>query len=508
MHQLFETARFSEAGRIYDEAIQSGESSNGELDLLKAHTLFAAGRQNEALSFLLNHDPRRRDPQIYARWVAFVGNAYARLRDFESADRYFNEVSRRKVSVTDSAFVAYYRTRRYLLEHRIEDAWRTHGETLKESSLYGKIRAEHLRSFIFSQEERYEEQERSLLKVLALIGKRRAEYLEEWYWAVHTLAALARELGGPEAMTTAQREVDASVEWSPDFAINRFQALKAVGWCNALRGDQLSCFRYLRAAQETDVHLVWKAILLLDRSYFASSIGESQWSRNEMQAAEDLMSTIDWNQCHGEERIALLLLAELLAPIDNAKAAQYLEKFCAEHKINSPSLHFSSDNRMEAMMNYTRGIVTLFANKKQTAESALKRAWGTFDRIGYGWRAARAAIALYESSGKSRWLHLAEEKLDAFSDSWLMRNFETARKTTLTRPAISPMQGRVLELLCRGFSTADIAAELGRSSYTVRNHIKLLFKAYKVRTRHALVAAASNASREVGYSSGQGFSSV
>ncbi|MBD5657068.1 MAG: helix-turn-helix transcriptional regulator [Candidatus Eremiobacteraeota bacterium] len=65
-----------------------------------------------------------------------------------------------------------------------------------------------------------------------------------------------------------------------------------------------------------------------------------------------------------------------------------------------------------------------------------------------------------------------------------------AELATLTKA-----QRAVYDLLVRGRSTSEIAAELGRSEFTVRNHIKVIFKAFRVNSRPALLARVSGTDR-------------
>ncbi len=46
-------------------------------------------------------------------------------------------------------------------------------------------------------------------------------------------------------------------------------------------------------------------------------------------------------------------------------------------------------------------------------------------------------------------------------------------------------------MLIAGRSTGDVAAALGRSVFTVRNHIRAIFLAFDVKSRAALVAEAA-----------------
>ena len=98
----------------------------------------------------------------------------------------------------------------------------------------------------------------------------------------------------------------------------------------------------------------------------------------------------------------------------------YLARYKGLDKIRSPLLLFAFDHRLEAYAAYTEGIVRL-AGRGSGAEEAFRAAWVIFDRIGFHWRAARTALRLLEVTNKDRWRHLAEDKLEAFPNSWLAR---------------------------------------------------------------------------------------
>jgi DNA-binding NarL/FixJ family response regulator len=56
--------------------------------------------------------------------------------------------------------------------------------------------------------------------------------------------------------------------------------------------------------------------------------------------------------------------------------------------------------------------------------------------------------------------------------------------------SLAPMQRLVLEEICKGKTTRQIAEGLHRSKHTISNHVKVIFKAFAVRSRSALVAEA------------------
>jgi DNA-binding CsgD family transcriptional regulator len=355
-----------------------------------------------------------------------------------------------------------------------------------------KIAREMLRSFILCQEEQYRASAESLIKAISLIGKQREKHLEAWFHAVQNLALLAREIAFDEAATLAREEVDQPIEWPEDFQAQRFQALKAVGWTCALRGDMLGCFRYFRSAERAVPNKAFEAILRLDRSYFAQIAGEQNWALDEIAKAEAIAVDVDWSALSGDERVGLLLLAQATASIDPEKGRYYIARYKGLDQIRSPLHLFAFDHRIEAMAAYAEGVVRVAARDGGT-EDAFRKAWVVFDRIGFDWRAAQTALRLFDVTAKDRWLHLAEDKLEGLTRSWLAQ--ETRERNEPPRPPsvkLPPMQDKVFGMLCRKMTTAEIATELGLSQHTIRNHLKAVFRSYGVNSRAALVAEAAS----------------
>jgi DNA-binding CsgD family transcriptional regulator len=486
MRRLYAQAQFLAAGDVYDAAVEDGARPPYEADLLAARILLKRD-ENSAVAFLIRRPPRASAPRERAEWAMLLGIGYARMRDFERADHHFEITRRVAKTPADRAILAYHVARRYLLENRTSDARQAADEMSRDNSLGTKIKWEMIDSYILSYEERYHEEAESLIRAIHLIKKRRNEHLEEWFHAVQNLALLGRELPFDEAVELARSEIDEDVEWPQDFAIQHFQALKAVGWSCALRGDLLGCFRYLRGAERTHPSAAFEVIFLLDRAYFARIVGENNWACNELVKAEVTADRIDWNELHGEERVGLLLLAEAMAEYNPEKAHYYLARYKGLDKIRSPLLLIPFDQRCEAFAAYSEGIVKLKSGEPG-AEEALRKAWIVFDRIGYEWRAGRTALSLLDATKKDRWGHLAEDKLEPYPQSWLAHE---VRERYAVRPEavkLPRMQRKVLDMLCQKMSTAEIAAALGLSQHTIRNHLKAVFRAYVVNNRAALIA--------------------
>jgi DNA-binding CsgD family transcriptional regulator/predicted negative regulator of RcsB-dependent stress response len=331
--------------------------------------------------------------------------------------------------------------------------------------------------------------------LLGALSEIRDEEPDVYLYAVLTtnIAALAVELASTELRDAALHHVD-RIAWTVDLADRHFHALRALAWRSALEGDGFNAFRRLKQALSVTLSPAWRVAALADRAYLADALGERHWAAQELRDARDLAATIDWNAVAGEEKLALPVLAELFAPRDPSVAIAYIAMFQRVGHNYPRVLSSSHDVRVEALEKYALGKVQLELGERDEAARLLTAAWEIYERLGIRWRAGRAALALAEISDPATWRSRAEEALAAYPQSWLTRgNLPTrmaiAPSSMLER--LTPAQRLVLELLVDGRSTEEITGKLGRSEFTVRNHIKALFKAYGVNSRAALIVKAT-----------------
>ncbi|HEX8806017.1 MAG TPA: LuxR C-terminal-related transcriptional regulator [Candidatus Aquilonibacter sp.] len=419
-----------------------------------------------------------------------LGSSFAELHEFETADAHF-ERARQLLdhrSFTRVASLAAARGRRYILELRIGDAWRCYEGTLVDRRIEGRIRSEHLKGAIHHAEARNSEHAASLMQVLALIGDEVDMHIALWYRTVADLGLVACEIPAPAAAATVAGALDKHPVWSAGFSTEHFYALRSLAWCKALSGDTLGAFRYLRdagALAESLANAPLRAIILLDRAEFARNAGEEQWCANELAAAIDLLRDVDWPHTSGYERSVLPLFAEVLAPTDAQSAAAAIAR------------HSALTNSRDPVVLAARGMVHLADGRTREGVRDLSSAYDAFERAGSAWRAGKVAIALAQATGIERWRLLALENLEFYASSWLYEQARTLAETELASEGMSltPMQERVFNMICEGLSTEAIATRLGRSRSTVRNHVKLIFKAMGVNSRAALVAKAARDGR-------------
>jgi DNA-binding CsgD family transcriptional regulator len=386
------------------------------------------------------------------------------------------------------ASIAYQRAMRFSIDHQLDKAREQLAIIRRAQSAPARAEAAFAEWFILAQERRYIEQAQVLSSLLTSMDPKAGDDEETRLYAVWNFAILARELDLPDSLALLERHIDAA-PWPDDYERQHFEALKALAWCHALRGDYFNAFRRLKAAQRVSMDRARRTIAHLDRAYLARCKNEIIWHRQELAEAEDLAATIDWKGEQGEERIALLLLAELFAPVDRAKASYYIAQYDELPRLSQPLQHFSHDGRLDALADYSRAIVDLALGNKKTAVSLLKRTEKAYEEIRYEWRAGRCALRLYEVTGESTYLSRAGERLRHYMNSWLGDEVRQAGVHSEAQQ-LPTVQRKVFDYICQGLSNADIAEQMGRSEFTVRNHVKALLKRFGVSSRSALVAEA------------------
>ena len=216
------------------------------------------------------------------------------------------------------------------------------------------------------------------------------------------------------------------------------------------------------------------------------------FAAEQLQEAHEIAQRISWNDATGEERAALLVLAQLFAPEHPPIAEQYLARYRTLSSSVIPILSYGTDPRVKGFEAYSQGVAWLNLGDTSEGTSALTEAWSIFEDFSYAWRASLCALALYEATQDRRWLERAASRIQPWPNSWIARRIATASNTNALRLERIPRAKRqVLELVRAGRRNSEIATLLGRSPNTVRNQLSELFQMFNVKSRAELVAALS-----------------
>ncbi len=309
--------------------------------------------------------------------------------------------------------------------------------------------------------------------------------------ALFTLAILCRELPLPDIAQRVRRTYE-SVPWTSGLQLEHFQVTRLLAGIDELQGNELAAFGAFKKAAHLAPSEHWSVLCFLDRALLARNTGESAFAAEQLQEAHEIAQRVSWNEVAGEERCALLILAELFAYEIPAVAEQYLARFRSIASSVLPMLSYGTDPRARGFEKYSQGVAWLRLGDMEAAEAALSEAWSIFEDFNYGWRAALCALGLYEATRDRRWTERAARKIAPWPRSWIARRVTDSRASTIVPlDRIPPAQRDVLELLRAGRRNSEIADTLGRSPHTVRNQLAQLFRIFDVKSRGELVALVS-----------------
>ncbi len=493
--ELFRTARYAELVERIDADLAHAPASVTPASLiLRARVDILRREPAKALAFLTKHASRFTRAQECAEVAIREGTAYGRLGDEAAANAKFKKA--KELAGGNSQLET------LLLVQRAGTAWIARkldvAEKFAASALEtatGDVGLEARIILGASAASRGNVAEQGAILLEARNVSRKDPAAATWLRALiaSQIAYLARELPSPALRDAAYADA-AEIPWTPDTGEQRFTMLRAVAWRYALDGDAFNAFRNLKRASEIAPSDGWRVMSSCDRAYLADVLGEPRWAEQELADAHELAARVAWNALDGEERFALSLLAERFASRDPALALAYVARYKEAGKHFSRSLVSNEDRRVDAMEAYSFGSVQRALGEDAEAARLLKRAYKTYDSIGYEWRAARAALELAAVTGDERWKERATERLAAYPQSWLARGSARPKRPEPSEAALlTPAQRAVYDLLLLGRSTSEIANEQGRSEFTIRNHIKAILKTFALSSRTALLAKANAA---------------
>jgi DNA-binding CsgD family transcriptional regulator len=476
----FRGARFDEAARILSSL------GGTQATLMLARVEFKRGNPGAVLPLLARTSG--------AEAAILKGMAFARLGDPKSARAQF--VIAQPLVRGDAALSAellYARAGAEWIERKLDAASRSLAKLPASIDIDLDVQARVLRGAIAAAREQLAEQGAILLDALRRV-RAAACSVQPHAVLVAQIASLATELPSAELRDAALEEVP-NVPWTRDVGDWHFHALRALAWRHALDGDEFNAFRRLKEAVTVTPSAGWRVAALADRAYLAWALGEARWAAQELRDAHELAATVDWASCDGEEKFALPLLAEMFAPRDPAVAMSYVATFKRVGKSYARVLASHRDRRVEALEAYCLGRVQFHLGGHAEARRLLERAWSIYDKLGIRWRAARAALALSQIAEASSWTARAARAVEPYPRSWLARAIAAPNARVRVAPSpraegLTPAQRAVFDLLMEGRKTAEIAKALGRSTYTVRNHVKAIFKIFGVSSRPALIVHA------------------
>ena len=279
-----------------------------------------------------------------------------------------------------------------------------------------------LLSAIEGVRERYETQIGLLQRGLAVLASAPARHVWAEASLLNNLASIIPEVRMPHVAQLV-REYASQLRWNSEMPGWAYNVYRALGWSQALEGNDIAAFRDLREAETHAPSVARRIEVILDRSFLFASIGEKISARERFDEADQLCAKVDWNATEGEDRYALLWGAELAADFDPKRAAAMIRRYKAIRKPMNPLLVASTNlRRWQAYESDAYGVVAGANGDVQDGLRHLQNALQVWDSLGFEWRAAKTARAIARVTNAERHISEARRRASSYSQSWLGRS--------------------------------------------------------------------------------------
>ncbi len=202
------------------------------------------------------------------------------------------------------------------------------------------------------------------------------------------------------------------------------------------------------------------------------------------------LDTVEEATLQGDHQLIPLSVAEEVAYTGDVVGARALLKRYDAQGSPSTATALANDPRLNASRAFVDGVVADAAGDRQQAHHSFRQAFQVFKRIGYERRALLAALRLGEITGQTYLLDYVDRTLRKVSDHSPLRARARRHNPLLKDPIaaeLSSTERAVLEMMCEGKSTAEIADARSRSKQTIRNTVSRILTAFAVSDRSSLL---------------------
>lgn len=478
----------------FDGALEALRFEPLSLDrtLLEAHILYWARRRESAVTVLSNglkHNPGDMQEPRRALASAMLGAAHASIgnedeaRDAISAIRYDESETHAAVWADVHFYRAFalwtlrdYRMAKESLDH-IDQEFAT---------AISRARVLMLRGWLAASEDRVSEQVRLLVECLRVLDGLNQPDVTLVAMALRTLAALGRDTLNQDALDAVNAHQ--SFEWTKYMDLERFQVTRTIAWARAMHGDYIRAGEMLIVARRIAPSPYMKMLAHLDRAWVASVCNNDRLhQRLELGEAKYYAEQIEWSSAAEEEVGALVLAAELFAPIDAAVARAFLQQ--AEELRVRGNMGLAHGVRARAWVLTAEAAIRRAEGDERTATLRAEEAFALFKSVDYHWRAGNLALDLYTLTGDAKWLEHVRDVAAAYPRSFIAAELtrrEAAGRSILEE--LTPRQREIAQLIHReGLTNNEIAKRLVCSSNTVRIHKRQIFQKFRVKNEFQLV---------------------
>jgi DNA-binding CsgD family transcriptional regulator len=416
--------------------------------------------------------------------------AYTNSRNFDAA-REMLDAANEMMRADDprAPRLAYQRARFKYITHEYDPASDDFAIALRDSDPATQFAALSVRSWMHAGLEDYRTQLTDLMAAFRLFERERHHCdLTAAAISLHSMLRLAFELGDRDAIAAGEAAYE-GIEWTTDIQDYRFLCVRALAWDAYLQGEPARAQWLFKDSKDIAPTDAWQVMAHVDRAYVARMNGNEAWATEELYQAHAIAGRVSWSATSGEERLALVTMAILFAPIDMALAQRYVSTYIqlGSEGVN-PTLALTHDRRALAFEKYATGRVQQVLGNTQLAVRSLETAFEIFVQSEHFYRAALAADALYDITAAPAWLEMARANAARFPQSGIYRHLHDggAQEERTALSGLTQMQREIALGIGQGLDAQQLSQRFSRSTFTIEKQIEAIYSELGVKSRQGL----------------------
>ncbi len=205
--------------------------------------------------------------------------------------------------------------------------------------------------------------------------------------------------------------------WPSRLSYVGFEILRSLAWISERQGEEVAALTYWRRATNATELPCYRILGLIEKASLSRELGEMRNAQEELEFAESLAEDVDWTAL-GQERIALAVLAQGLAPISPEKAKRHYNRYQRCSTVKLPSIS-PIDLRPRGHELIAEATVNRYCGEKDAAIAMFLEAFELWVAQGYETNATRAALHLAELTGGERFVEFVRRQAQSHDIGWL-----------------------------------------------------------------------------------------
>jgi DNA-binding NarL/FixJ family response regulator len=489
----YDAGQYESAVRTLDVLIARGGPVLGDASLLRARVAIRCGQPMKAVTVLGDARAEMTPVQLVeADMHLMVAHAFS--GDHASAAIYAASLDDIDVKISSALRVE--------IDHaRASAAWARNDMLSVEKELKRcgdhldlRSHARHLQltAALAGRREQYARQATILCEALDVIERDSQQELALAATLLRSLCIALREIVAPDHQIDRATALYKRFPWTEELCADRVVSALHLAWIRALAGDQLGALRYVQDAYAKSIGGAWQVAALADRAAIKAAMGETGSSLLDLEEGLYLAEQINWAETADEERLFLITLAELAAPVNPARAQALLLRSNILARGGNMRLAYHQNRRIQAMAYHAQGVIAHQIGDEKVARASLRLAYETFVELSCSSRAAEAALVMHKVTRDDVWLRNANEAARLFPRSWIAAAARAAvgSEKDDAYARLTPRQREVFKALLDGLTASEISQRVGGRPNTIRNHMQCVYNSFGVTSQAQLLAEA------------------